>query len=192
LGGYERRLLYSRRAAKLARVALPVVLVLAFLTLSKPIKAQIATASIAGSVQDSSGAVITGARVQIKQTDTGITHTTTSGADGAFTIPPLPVGSYSIEVQFSGFAPYLQDGIVLTVGQVASVNITLKPGAANQTVTVEANAEIVETTESSSSNLVNDQVIDPMGNRFSFLLVLIPSHTAEDQSSLLRQGSSRC
>lgn len=145
----------------------------------KGAKAQVSTASIAGTVHDSSGAVIAGAQIKVTQTDTDITHAAVSGDDGSFTIPLLPVGSYRVDVEFSGFAPYDQSGIVLTVGQVATVNISLKPGSATQTVTVEANAQIVETTQSSSSSLVNEQQVVglPLNGRNPASLVFLAGGT---------------
>lgn len=149
--------------------------VLSLLIVYRPTAAQVSTASINGTVQDSSGAIIKGAQIKITQTDTGIAHTTVSGDDGSFTVPSLPVGSYSVGVEFTGFAPYDQTGIVLTVGQVATVNISLKPGSATQTVTVQANAQIVETTESSSSSLVNEQQVVglPLNGRNPATLVFL-------------------
>lgn len=119
--------------------------------------------------------MIAGAQVRAIQTDTGIAHTTISGADGSFTIPSTPVGSSSMDVEFTGFAPYTQTGIVLTVGQVATINVSLEPGSTSQTVTVEANAQIAETTESSSSSLVNQQQVVglPLNGRNPATLVFL-------------------
>jgi hypothetical protein len=74
--------------------AVAFLFVVAVLSAGRSAKAQIGTASIAGTVQDVSGAVIKGAQVKATQTDTQVVHTTTSGDDGAFTIPLLPIGSY--------------------------------------------------------------------------------------------------
>jgi len=149
--------------------------VIFLLSVSRSARAQVSTASIAGTVQDSSGAVIKGAQIKATQTDTQIVHTTTSGDDGAFTIPLLPVGSYMLDVQFAGFQPYQQTGIVLTVGQVASVSLQLKPGSVSQTVEVTANAQIVETTQSNSSTLVDTaQVVGlPLNGRNPASLVFL-------------------
>ncbi len=156
-------------------VILGIMAALAIVISAGSAKAQVSTASMTGVVEDSSGAVISGAQVRVVQTDTSVTHTTFSGADGSFTLPLLPVGSYSIEAEFTGFAPYEQTGIVLTVGEIASINISLKPGAANQSVTVQANAQIVETTESNSSNLVNEQQVVglPLNGRNPATLVFL-------------------
>lgn len=164
-----------RKAITLACLAAAIALLLA----GERATAQVSTGSIEGTVNDSSGAVISGAQIKVTQTDTDITHSTVSGDDGSFTVPLLPVGSYSIDVEYTGFAPYDQSGIVLTVGQVAAVNISLKPGSASQTVTVEANAQIVETTQSSSSSLVNEQQVVglPLNGRNPASLVFLTGGT---------------
>ena len=157
------------------RIATVAFLFAISLLMSPSTRAQVGTASIAGTVEDSSGAVIKGAQVKATQTDTQVVHTTTSGDDGAFTIPLLPVGSYVLDVQFAGFQPYKQTGIVLTVGQVASVNLQLKPGSVSQTVEVTANAQIVETTQSNSSTLVDNAQVEglPLNGRNPATLVYL-------------------
>jgi hypothetical protein len=125
------------------------------LALGEPAKAQVSTASVVGTVRDETGAVIKGAHVTVTQTGTGVSHTFVTGIDGTFGFPLLPVGNYTLDVQYPGFTAFHQTGIVLTVGQAASFNVSLKPGSENQTVRVTANASIVQTTESNSSTLVD-------------------------------------
>src|SRR4029077_21267779 len=149
--------------------------VVSLLSVGGSASAQLSTASIAGTVQDVSGGVIKGAQVKVTETETQVVHTTTSGDDGAFTIPLLPVGSYALDAQFAGFQPYKQTGIVLTVGQVASVTVSLKPGSVSQTVEVTANAQIVETIQSNSSTLVDTTQVEglPLNGRNPATLVFL-------------------
>src|SRR5258706_337806 len=72
-----------------------------------------ATAQIHGTVQDTSGAVIAGAMVKAAQTETGISRTVTSEADGSYVITNLPLGPYQLEISKEGFATVVQTGIVL-------------------------------------------------------------------------------
>src|SRR5262245_13900175 len=99
-----------------------------------------ATAQIQGSVQDASGAAVPGADVKVTQTDTGAVRTTTSGADGRYVLPNLPVGPYKLETSKMGFSTYVQAGIVLQVNTNPTVDISLKVGNVNEQVQVEANA----------------------------------------------------
>jgi len=133
---------------------LAVVFVLACLT----VWAQ-ATSQIQGIIQDATGAVIPGVEVKATQTDTGITRTATSGEDGHYVLPNLPIGPYRLEVNKPGFSPYIQTGIVLQVASIPTVNVTLQPGAIVNTVQVEANAGLVEMQTTSVGSVIENQRI---------------------------------
>ena len=110
-------------------------------------QAQVSTASVNGTVQDNTGAVIPGAKVSLVQTQTGFKTETVSGSEGAFRISSIPIGPYVMSVSRDGFAHYKQDGIVLTVGQVASFQISLTVGAATQDIVVTAEIPAVVSTD---------------------------------------------
>src|SRR5580704_17244125 len=73
----------------------------------------VSTSQISGIVQDASGSAVPAADIKATRTDTGAIRTATSGADGIYTLPGLPVGPYTLEVSKAGFATYVQTGIVL-------------------------------------------------------------------------------
>src|SRR6266498_2290607 len=81
---------------------------------SIPLLAQ-GTSQIQGVIQDATGASIGGAEVQATQTDTGAVRTVTSGEDGTYVLPNLPIGPYRLEVSKGGFTKYVRTGIVLQV-----------------------------------------------------------------------------
>lgn len=83
--------------------------------------AQVDQASIVGTVKDSSAAVVQGAQVTITHRETGERVTKTTDASGSFSVPALQVGSYSITAGKEGFKNYVQDGIILQVGQVPRI-----------------------------------------------------------------------
>src|ERR1019366_1712788 len=83
-----------------------------------------ATAQIHGTVQDSSGSAVAGATVNATQTDTGVTRTVTSEADGGYVLAALPLGPYQLEVTKEGFSKAVQTGIVLAVNSDPAVLIT--------------------------------------------------------------------
>src|SRR5437016_13624614 len=93
-----------------------------------------ATSQIQGIVQDTTGAVIPGVEVKATQIDTGISRMATSGEDGRYVLPNLPIGPYRLEVNKPGFSPYVQTGIVLQVASIPTVNVTLNPGAIVDTI----------------------------------------------------------
>src|SRR5215218_2958875 len=110
------------------------------LLIASVLPAQYTTASLGGNIQDASGAPVGGAKVTIRNTETGFTLPTSSAEDGAFLFPRLPVGVYELSVDKPGFSSYVQTGITLTVNQLASQNVTLRVGQVSERITVEANA----------------------------------------------------
>jgi hypothetical protein len=89
--------------------------VLLLLGASSSLQAQITTAALRGSVTDEQGAAIAGAEVAITNIDTGFTRTVTSGGDGEYNFPDLPLGTYRIHATHSGFKSAEQTGITLHV-----------------------------------------------------------------------------
>jgi hypothetical protein len=119
--------------------------------------AQANTAQINGNVQDASGLAVPDATVLATQTSTGATRTTTSGADGSFILPDLPVGPYSLKISKAGFAQYVQSGIVLQVDSNPTIDISLKVGSISETVTVEAGVAMVESHSTGIGNVIDNQ-----------------------------------
>ncbi len=117
------------------------------------------TAQMHGTVQDGTGAAVPGAEVKATQTDTGLSRTATTGADGGYVLTPLAVGPYRIEVTKEGFTKAVQTGIVLQVGTDPAVDVALKVGQVTEQVNVEANAALVETRSSGIGEVVQNQRI---------------------------------
>ncbi len=134
-----------------------------------------ATAQIHGVVQDTSGSAIPGATVKATQTDTGLTRTIATGADGSYILSSLPLGPYQVEATKEGFATFAQTGIVLQVGSDPSIPIAMKIGAVTERVTVEANVTQVETTSLSVGSVIeNQRVLDlPLNGRQPADLVVL-------------------
>jgi hypothetical protein len=149
-------------------------------------------AQIHGVVQDPSGAAVVGAQITATQTDTGRVQSTVSSADGAFVIPGLPVGSYSLEVSAPAFNKYLQTGIVLEVGQNVQVNISMTIGNVSQEVHVSADAAMVETQDTSISEVVDQaRIVDlPLNGRQVTDLILQSGGAAEPPNAASRDVSS--
>src|SRR5260370_1047650 len=129
--------------------------------------AQVSTASLNGTVEDNTGAVIPGAKVAVVQTQTGFKTETVSGPDGSFRISSIPVGPYVVRVNEDGFASYEQKGIVLTVGQVATIQVSMTVGAQTQDVVVSAEAPAVESTNSTIQSRIDEDVVSnlPLNGR---------------------------
>ena len=103
------------------------------------LSAQETTASVRGTVLDPSGARVPSATVSAIQAETGFTRTGASDADGNYLLVLLPIGHYRLEVTAQGFRKYVQDGISLSVNQVAQVPVRLEVGLPQQTVQVGPN-----------------------------------------------------
>ena len=151
-----------------------VVLSVLFLGCCAGVFAQ-ATSQISGTVTDASGAVIADAQITATQTDTGVTRSVTSDANGVYVLPGLPLGPYRMEVKKEGFTTFVQTGVVLQVGTAATVNPTLKVGAVSQSVQVEATAPMTDTTTTGVGQVVNSQsVVDlPLNGRFVTQLITL-------------------
>jgi Carboxypeptidase regulatory-like domain len=117
------------------------------------------TAQIQGTVLDASGAPVPGAQVKATQTETDATRVVTTEADGVYVIPNLPIGHYRLEVSKAGFSTYVQTGIELQVATNPTVDVSLKIGAVNEQVQVEANAALVETQATGVGNVMETQRI---------------------------------
>jgi hypothetical protein len=124
-----------------------------------PVGAQYTTASLGGTVEDPAGAVVPGASVTVENEDTGLSRTSTSQPDGRFQFPALPIGHYKMTVTKSGFATYVQTGIILNVNEVATQNVALQVGAVSQQVTVSANATVLTTGTSTVAQLIDEKKI---------------------------------
>ncbi len=122
-------------------------------------QSQSAGGAIEGTVTDESGAVLPGAGVTLRNPATGLTRETTTGAAGLFRAPLLPVGSYDVTAALSGFATTKRLGLVLTIGQTLTVDVVLKVAAAQEEVTVTAEAPLLEVSRAQQSSTVNERAV---------------------------------
>ena len=111
-----------------------------FVLASSNLFAQQITGSIRGTVTDPSNAVVDAATVTAKQTETGLTRSTTTDQSGTYLLLELPVGHYQLQVEGKGFHKYIQQGITLNVNETATVPVHLTVGAEDQVVQVESDA----------------------------------------------------
>jgi hypothetical protein len=114
---------------------------------------------ISGTVRDASGLGVPAAQVTVTQTDTGVTRTTMTGANGTYSLPSLPIGPYRIEVKKEGFSAYVQSGIVLQVDTAPTIDPVLQVGAVSQAVEVQAAAAMVESHSTGVGQVVNQQQV---------------------------------
>ncbi|MEX2301482.1 MAG: carboxypeptidase-like regulatory domain-containing protein, partial [Bryobacterales bacterium] len=132
------------------------VLVLAAIV---PLHAQFTTASLSGTVTDPTGAVVPGAATTVRNVTTGLELRNTTDGNGVYLFTRLPIGNYNLTVENPGFTTYLQSGITLAVNQMATQNVRLEVGQMAEQITVEANAEIVNTRTATAGQLVAEKQI---------------------------------
>ncbi len=141
------------------------------------VSAQVTTGTISGVVQDSSGAVIPGVSVTVKNLDTGIARTLTTDEGGRYIAPDLSLGNYEVAAQLPGFQTEVRSGITLTVGRAAVVNFALKVGQISDKVTITGEAPLVESTTATLSSLVDERTIRDLplnGRSYDKLALLQP------------------
>jgi hypothetical protein len=131
------------------------LLCLAFVALSFTVCAQDAT--IVGTLTDPSGASVPNVKITATNTETGLSHTTTTSDSGQYVFPELKIGHYDVKAEASGFKTAEQKGIVLQVGDRSRIDFQMQLGGAQETVTVEANAVRVQTDSGEQSNVITDQ-----------------------------------
>src|SRR5215469_12358392 len=161
----------------LRKASVSLILTLAILTLTADFGWAQESASISGTVVDSSGAALTGARVTVKNTETGSTRPLVTDSTGGYRALSLPVGQYEIAVEKPGFKSVIKTGVTLTVGQQAVLNISLEPGQVNEVVVVTGEAALVNTTAVSTAGLVAEKQVKDLplnGRSFDTLITLNP------------------
>jgi len=124
--------------------------------------AQQTTASISGTVKDSSGAVLPQARVTATNTSTGAVERTTADATGVYTFPTLPSDTYTLSAEQPGFVETNLSGITLQVYQKAVLDIVMKVGGSTQTVTVQGSTPLVDPGTASLGTVVTEQAIQDL------------------------------
>jgi hypothetical protein len=136
------------------------------------------TGSITGTVTDPSGASIAGATVTIFQVGTNATRTVTTSDVGSYTVTQLAPGHYSVKVDKAGFGSSQENNLTLEIDQVAKIDIKLKVGANQQTISVNAETPVIQTETSSVGLVVNSANIQntPLNGHLSILglISLVP------------------
>ena len=140
-------------------------------------QATTAQAQLNGAVRDQSGGAVAKAVISLRDLDTNSFYTTTSTGDGLYTFAIVPPGRYELTAEVSGFGKYTQTGIVLSVAQVATIDITLKVAQAGEKVVVTAETPVIEPTRTESSRVVDTDQIKALpisGRLFTDFALLSP------------------
>jgi hypothetical protein len=152
-----------------------------------------ANGSFSGTVVDKSGANVVGAKITATSQGTGISRDGISDDAGHYLIPLLPVGIYTLHVEFSGFQPTDTKDVRLQVDEAREVDFTLAPSSVTSTVEVSAAEVAVETTNASLGQVITAQQVTQLplnGRDFVQLATLTPGTTAETNTSSFFNGAA--
>jgi len=145
-----------------------------------------ASSSISGTITDPNGAVVAGAAVTVKNAGTGAEFKTTSTHVGAYTVPSLPAGDYTVSVSAQGFKQSIIQDVNVDAGVPATVNIVLEVGAPSESVVVQGGGEILQTQSAAiSTTLSTAQIAQlPLQSRNTiYYLTLLPGVSSPGTAS---------
>src|SRR3954454_18805756 len=153
-----KKLIRLRGDSMRARMMLVFVL-LAAVSLS----AQTFRGTILGTVTDPTGAVLPGAKVTVKNTGTGLERSTETSADGSYSLPELPIGTYNVTVTQQGFQTFVATGVAVNVASERRVDAALKTGEITTMVEVSADRlPLVEATTNTLGGVLTAQTVQDM------------------------------
>jgi len=149
----------------------------AFSMMTRPVGAQIDQGGIRGTVQDSSGAVVSAAKVVLTNEETGLSLQTTTSAGGDYGFSPIKIGTYTVSVEKTGFATVSHPHISIHASEQAKADFSLNPGNVTETVEVTSGLPLLVTQSSEvGQDLTTRQVNDlPLnGRNYTFLAQVLP------------------
>ncbi len=155
------------------------IFVFATLLLLTPAIGQVEQGVILGTITDPSGGRVAGAVVTMTNTGTNVTQQTRTDAAGNFRSIPLRTGAYSVTVEASGFKKLVRSGITLQIQDEIRLDLTLQLGTASEQITVTADAALLQTTEASRGQVIeNKKIVDlPLNGRDYLQLALLTAGT---------------
>jgi len=161
------------------------------LILPMTLLAQVESGRVAGTVMDTSGAVIPGVAITVKNTGTGVEHHAKTDASGQFTVTQLQPGTYVVSAQLAGFKRVVQAPFALDVNQVIAVQIKLEVGATSQTVEVASIEPLLEAQTSSLGAVVEQKAINdlPLNGRDFIQLTYLTPGVNQGPTGAVQQGN---
>jgi hypothetical protein len=162
------------------------VMVLGLLGVRQPARAQQITAAITGTVEDSAGAVLDGATVTARDTERGTSYTAKSSNGGVFNFSNLPIGTYEVKAEATGFDTAVQPPLTLVLNERARLEFKMKVGAVTNTVQVSSEAAQLQADTTQVSTLIDSNTIVgiPLATRnYVELTLLAPGSVTPDNST---------
>jgi outer membrane receptor protein involved in Fe transport len=179
-------------AACVARITVVVLSALCIVLISgENVGAQQATALLTGTVKDSSGAVIQGAKVTLKNSDTNVIRSVSSNKDGDYLFTLIPIGTYEVDVVREGFNQSVRKGIKLEINQNARLDVVLEVGTTAQVVEVTGDVTQVDTVSDTIGKSVVGETIQraPLNGRNVLDLALLQPGVTETNGDSSAAGN---
>lgn len=181
---------WSRRASWLLDV-----LILCLLLTPAAARAQVLYGSIVGNVTDNTGASLPGATVTVTNLETSAVRETVTDEAGAYSVPTLQPGRYSVAVAITGFSTATRPDVVVTLNSVSRVNIALQLGQMAETITVEASSPLLQTDRAEvRQELDSRQLRDlpvPIGRNYQNLFRTLPGFSPPADAHSVPSNPSR-
>ncbi|HXX14895.1 MAG TPA: carboxypeptidase regulatory-like domain-containing protein [Candidatus Eremiobacteraceae bacterium] len=174
------------RAARLG-----VIGAIGLLLVAPSLPAQSTGGRIRGTVTDSSGAAVVGAKVSLINEETNASRETPTSSTGEYVFLEVPVGSYEVDVTATGFKKYQRKGIVLVLNEIAAVDVSLQVGGASETVEVSGAPPVIDTTTTQLGAVMTDQSVRelPLSTRNTYQLLQLQPGVQSQLGADLFYGS---
>ncbi|HMF78704.1 MAG TPA: TonB-dependent receptor [Bryobacteraceae bacterium] len=141
-------------------------LVCFFLIATACLFAQNDRGTITGTVLDQQGAVVPNASIVARNAESHVEYRTVATGTGNYTIPALPAGPYSVNIESPGFKRFIQNGIVVQVAQTARIDVSLQIGSISESITITAEAPLLKTENAEQSTVVTTERINQLPLNF--------------------------
>jgi hypothetical protein len=146
-----------------------------------PAAAQVLYGTIVGTVEDATGAVVPNAKVTVNEKSTGFSRETTTDVSGNFSVPSVPIGTYTVKIAANGFKGLTREGLVLNVNTTARLDAKLEVGAVTDQITIEASAVQLQTDRSDTKTEISARIVTELPlnqyRNYQALINLVPGAT---------------
>lgn len=163
-------------------------LLLVLTVIAQPVSAQEVSAGITGRVTDPTGAAIIGASVTARDVQRGTTWNTKSNEEGIYAFPRIPVGTYEIKVEATGFRSAVRSDIRLEINQRARLDVQMEVGTVTETIEVKGEAPLLQSETTAVGSVVSTGTIvnAPLsGRNFILLTLLAPGVTTTNPAGFV-------
>ena len=154
-------------------------------------QADVATATLKGTITDQNNAVVVGAAVSVKSVEKGITRVDKTNSNGAYQIPLLQPGAYEVRIEATGFETKVVSNVELTVGQVVVYDVQLRVGSVASEVVITSDAPVIEVERSQQANTINKVQVENLpniGRGFTAYVFTLPGVSSSDAPRVQNPG----